>query len=187
MQAAVIFGVVLGDPSSAAAHDEARAAQIHAINSMVGVTWTAGKNARFAGLPLGAAKDLCGVKPGHKEHLLGQVANGNLSVIPKRSVELPDEFDSAEHWPECAKVISDIRDQSNCGCCWAFGAAEAASDRLCIATKGKVVVPLSAQETCFCAQDDGCDGGMLPTAWEYIQKSGLATGGQYKGSGPFGP
>ena len=31
------------------------------------------------------------------------------------------------------------------GCCWAFGAAEAASDRLCIATDAAVKVPLSAQ------------------------------------------
>ena len=29
-------------------------------------------------------------------------------------------------------VAKDIRDQSNCGCCWAFAGAEAASDR-CLA------------------------------------------------------
>jgi hypothetical protein len=43
-------------------------------------------------------------------------------------------------FPKCAKVIGDIRDQSNCGCCWAFGTAEAASDRLCIATGGATQV-----------------------------------------------
>ena len=37
-------------------------------------------------------------------------------------------------------------DQSNCGCCWAFAGAEAASDRMCIATKGKTMVPISAQD-----------------------------------------
>ena len=45
------------------------------------------------------------------------------------------------NWPKCAKVIGDIRDQSMCGCCWAFAGAEAASDRLCIATNGTVAVP----------------------------------------------
>ena len=108
------------------------------------------------------------------------------SPMKLSSVAIPDDFDSETKWPECAKVIGDIRDQSNCGCCWAFAAASAASDRLCIATKGKVAVALSAQETCFCAQDDGCDGGQLDEAWEYIQQNGLATGGQYNNTGPFG-
>ena len=115
---------------------------------------------------------------------------------------LPEAFDAAENWPQCAKVITDIRDQSMCGCCWAFGAvpsspkppavvrappqchgharshtvvatshhthdatrqAEAASDRLCIGTNGSIVLPLSAEDMCFCASSDGCDGGDLFT------------------------
>jgi len=99
---------------------------------------------------------------------------------------LPESFDSEANWPECKTVIGDIRDQSNCGCCWAFGAAEAASDRLCIATKAKIAVPLSAQETCFCASENGCGGGDLFTPWQYISQKGLATGGQFNGTGPMG-
>jgi len=64
-----------------------------------------------------------------------------------------------------------------------FGAAEAASDRLCIASNGTVAVPLSAQETCFCAQEDGCNGGQLQTAWDYINTEGLVTGSQYNHTG----
>jgi len=101
------------------------------------------------------------------------------------NVALPKSFDSEANWPKCAMVIGDIRDQSACGCCWAFGAAEAASDRLCIFSNGTVQVPLSAQETCFCAQMEGCSGGQLETAWDYINTQGLVTGGQYKNSGPF--
>ena len=86
----------------------------------------------------------------------------------------------------CAHVIEDIRDQSNCGCCWAFGAAEAASDRLCIATDGSIAIPLSANELCFCSSVSGCSGGEPEAAWEYIQKHGLATGGQVNSTGPFG-
>jgi len=41
-------------------------------------------------------------------------------------------------------VIGDIRDQSNCGCCWAFAGASAASDRMCIATKGELMAPRAA-------------------------------------------
>jgi len=99
---------------------------------------------------------------------------------------IPDHFDSAENWPQCAKSIGDIRDQSNCGCCWAFGAAEAASDRMCIATNGSLQFPLSAEDVCFCASEDGCGGGDITSPWDFIKNSGAVSGGQYKGSGPFG-
>jgi cathepsin B len=45
--------------------------------------------------------------------------------------DVPDEFDARKQWPNCP-TISEIRDQSNCGSCWAFGAVEAMSDRICI-------------------------------------------------------
>lgn len=48
------------------------------------------------------------------------------------SESIPDNFDSRENWPNC-ESIKEIRDQSTCGSCWAFGAAEAMSDRWCIA------------------------------------------------------
>merc|ERR1712228_511353 len=86
----------------------------------------------------------------------------------------------------CAKIIGDIRDQSNCGCCWAFAGAEAASDRMCIATNATIMLPLSAQDVCFNANFDGCDGGMIDTPWSFIKSTGAVTGGQYQGSGPFG-
>ena len=31
------------------------------------------------------------------------------------AVDVPDSFDSATNWPNCATVIDDIRDQSACG------------------------------------------------------------------------
>ena len=54
-------------------------------------------------------------------------------------IDPPDSFDSETNWPQCADIIGDIRDQSDCGCCWAFGAASAASDRMCIGTNGTLV------------------------------------------------
>jgi len=184
----IVLAALVGKGLATAAkeHDEARTRVIAEINNKPGLLWKAGVNERFAGLPVGAAKDLCGVKPGSKAKLLKGVAEGRIAVKRSSNITLPESFDAATNWPTCGAVISDIRDQSMCGCCWAFGAAEAASDRLCIATGGKIAVALSAQETCFCASDDGCSGGDLETPWSYIKNTGVVTGDQYHNDGPFG-
>merc|ERR1712070_1127358 len=114
---------------------------------------------------------------------------------PLTAVEIPDSFDTETNWPQCAKIIGDIRDQSNCGCCWAFAGAEAASDRMCIATNASMMVPLSAQDVCFNGGgllSHGCNGGQITAPWSYLKTGGwfggkgAVSGGQYQGTGPFG-
>ncbi|KHJ77766.1 papain family cysteine protease, partial [Oesophagostomum dentatum] len=91
-------------------------------------------------------------------------------------------FDSREQWPQCTS-ISTIRDQSDCGSCWAFGAAEAISDRICIASNGKTNVAISSDDVLSCCGKtcgDGCDGGYPIEAWRYWVKHGICTGGSYE-------
>ena len=81
-----------------------------------------------------------------------------MAVLNGRAGRLTAPNGGSRHlgqFPKCAKVIGDIRDQSMCGCCWAFGTAEAASDRLCISTGGKTQIPLSAQDLCFNSNPSG--------------------------------
>jgi len=169
-------------------HFEKRQARVNEINSMPGLTWTAAMQSRFAHEPIGSSKTLCGVKTNWTQDILDAKAAGEMvDFVPTTRVEdIPTDFDSAIAFPTCAKIINDIRDQSNCGCCWAFAGAEAASDRMCIATKGAMNFPLSAQDVCFCGSFAGCDGGQINTPWTHIKFKGVVTGGQYQGSGPFG-
>jgi len=166
-------------------HWHERERVIQDINKMQS-TWKAHHNPRFYNQPVGVAANLCGAKKMRTE-MLKLLPDVEIIKTNKtfKQLGLPDEFDSATNWPQCADMINDIRDQSNCGCCWAFGAAEAGSDRLCIATNATIKVPLSAQDMCFCAEIGGCNGGTLYTAWSRIKSHGLVTGGQYNNSGPF--
>jgi cathepsin B len=156
-------------------------AMVDKINNMTGILWKAGMNQRFNNVPLSAMKSLTGVKPTS----WGAVQRIPRAVFDINDETIPESFDSETNWPKCAKVIGDIRDQSMCGCCWAFAGASAASDRLCIATDGKTAVPLSAQQLCFCSSPDGCDGGQIDTPWDYIANHGAVTGAQqkFKGTG----
>merc|ERR550539_1506581 len=144
-------------------HDPARHREVERINNTPGITWQAGIPTRFKGQPLGTMKTLLGVDTENNlKHIQDGVSAGMYDVVKAPAdFVMPDSFDSETNWPECKNVIGDIRDQSNCGCCWAFGGASAASDRMCIATKAQTKVPLSSTDLCFCASDDGCDGGQI--------------------------
>ena len=57
---------------------------------------------------------------------------------------------------------------------------------MCIASNASLMMPLSAQDVCFNSNFNGCGGGQISTPWNYMQKEGIVTGGQYQDSGPFG-
>jgi len=173
-----------------------RQAMIEEIQNTPGVLWKATPHPRFASEAPGASKALCGVKGDQKMAVSDMVQRGEIvETSVDEQMEIPASFDSAENWPQCAKIIGDIRDQSNCGCCWAFAGAEAASDRMCISTNASTMIPLSAQDVCFNGGgflSQGCNGGQITSPWSYMKKGGLfggkgaVSGGQYQGLGPFG-
>ena len=97
--------------------------------------WNSGPDLRFNG-DMSALSRQCGVnlnkvKQDRQHGLLdGSIKPFVSTDLTTKVEDLPTSFDSAEKWTNCASMINDIRDQSDCGCCWAFAAAEAASDRM---------------------------------------------------------
>lgn len=97
-------------------------------------------------------------------------------------------FDARVQWPKCESVINHVRDQSNCGSCWAHGTTEALNDRICIATNGEFTTLLSVADTTACCDGNscdsfGCNGGQVSNPWDWFKFNGVATGGDYGTSG----
>jgi cathepsin B len=122
--------------------------------------WTAGMNKRFMNVTLAEAKKLCGTK-------LDQPLN--LPAASFKAYDVPAAFDARQKW---GAKIHPIRNQEQCGSCWAFGATEALSDR--IAIQGGPSVVLSPQQLVSCDTSNyGCEGGYLNLAWQYMQTTGV--------------
>merc|ERR1711862_444957 len=149
--------------------EAASLAEIAAEVNAKATTWTAQAPEKF--------QDTEDVKPYLGAYLPGDAKYE--SVGPERtdfdsSVQLPASFDSAEQWPQCS-VIGNVRDQSSCGSCWAFGSVSSFESRACIAT-GKDV-KYSPEQTAFCFNYNGCGGGN--NVWRDFQSEGVVSGGDY--------
>lgn len=95
-------------------------------------------------------------------------AKKDTKHAPVHDDDIPAEFDAREAFPECAEVIGRIRDQSDCGSCWAFASTEAFNDRRCIVgidkgssklgreASAEQLLVLSAEDTTACCHGFRC-------------------------------
>jgi len=71
--------------------------------------------------------------------------------------------------------ITAIKNQEQCGSCWAFSCTESVESTYIIKGKKGVKgqVPLAPQQIVDCdTNDQGCGGGDLPTCYQYLQSAG---------------
>ncbi|KAH7963135.1 hypothetical protein HPB52_019710 [Rhipicephalus sanguineus] len=134
---------------------------IHLIRdlSTCGSCW-AGRNFD-ENVPLSYIKGLMGVHPDSKNYRLPLHYHAE---IPN---DLPEYFDACEHWSHCSSIH--------------LIPAEAISDRICIHTKGRVQVNISAEEllTRCHSCGGGCNGGIPAATWQFYKEKGVVTGGLY--------
>lgn len=94
-------------------------------------------------------------------------------MSPLSDIKLPTNVDYRH------TAVTPVKDQGNCGSCWAFsttGSLEGQHYR-----KTKKLVSLSEQQLVDCSlENDGCGGGLMDKAFEYIHKNnGIDTEAAY--------
>ena len=134
---------------------------VDTVNSY-NTTWKAGINPGFEDLTYEQARCLTGVIPENVSqvlppapHMLGGEEDVWLSSAPTN-------YDAREKYYGC---IGSIRNQGQCGSCWAFAATSALADRLCIYTRRTVDIILSPQQLVSC---DTSSFGKFIHLWSLI-------------------
>jgi len=100
-----------------------------------------------------------------------QEARPNIPVLSpkKNSDRQPAAFD----WRDYGAVTA-VKDQGQCGSCWAFSVVENIESMYIVAKKAtNTTIDLAPQQLVDCDDsDDGCNGGDPPTAYDYIMSAG---------------
>jgi len=103
-----------------------------------------------------------------------------VNALKKRHIAVqqpPFEFDpvgapSTSDWRGSA-ALTPVKDQGQCGSCWAFSATETAETYWYLNGKGAIPT-LAPQQTVSCdTVDQGCNGGDTVTAYAYMETTGL--------------
>jgi len=105
---------------------------------------------------------------GYKKSGLEYGTAVDVEVTEQNLRDLPDSF----NWVDQGKT-TPVKDQQQCGSCWAFSATETIESAWFLA--GNPLVNLAPQQIVDCdTTDSGCNGGWPYNAYAYI----MGTGGQ---------
>jgi C1A family cysteine protease len=116
---------------------------------------------KFMDLTSEEFKQLLGTNPTHDD-------SRPQKNLDQYTAALPTSYD----WRTASKCVTAVKDQGQCGSCWAFSATEGVESAYCIKT-GTLDV-LAPQELVSCDNTcDGCNGGDLPPAFRFVESKGL--------------
>nr|KYP43312.1 Fruit bromelain [Cajanus cajan] len=102
------------------------------------------------------------------------VSDSSLNTIPLNLTGIPSNFD----WRDKG-VVTNVKNQGECACCWAFSTVGAIEGLVGIKTNK--LISLSEQQLLDCDRtNNGCQGGFMVRAFKYIvDNGGIATENNY--------
>jgi C1A family cysteine protease len=101
--------------------------------------------------------------------------NIDHTAFALRRLDLPDQVD----WRQKG-VVNPVKDQGQCGSCWAFSAIGSVESAWAI-QKGKLY-SLSEQQLVDCSSsfgNQGCNGGLMDDAFQYAEQTALCSEQDY--------
>ncbi|CAG2110494.1 unnamed protein product, partial [Medioppia subpectinata] len=149
-----------------------RSEAIDEINSAQSL-WTAGHYPEFEGK---SAYDMYLMSGGPNSRVFNRPSPAPVTAdVAAQAKELPENFD----WRNVNGVnyVTPVRNQGNCGSCYAFSSVGMIETRLAVQTNNTLKPVLSAQDANSCSfYDQGCQGGFpYLVAGKYGQDFGLTT------------
>jgi cathepsin B len=160
--------------------------------------WIDKINSEDHGFKAGYNPYLAGKSLEHMKRLMGTKLDRH-SFAKVRTMEYPEDATvpasfqvGRDKWQNCAGTVNYVKDQADCGSCWAVAASSTIADRICIANyasmppstklnENKPAIDMSAAQIMDCCQwcGQGCQGGYPIDAMKYWAWDGVVTGGWY--------
>ena len=106
---------------------------------------------------------------------------GTRMVAAFEGVETPDSVDWAT-----TDAVTAVKNQGSCGSCWAFSTTGGMEGAYFLKNGKQVSFSEQQLVDCDTAEDQGCNGGLMDNAFQYIAKNGLATEDSYSYTGKDG-
>jgi cathepsin L len=128
-------------------------------NSQPDITFTKGINAYSDLSSAEMKKKLNGYRP--------KPTSAKNYAMPNSDIELPASVD----W-RTQNAVTAVKDQGQCGSCWAFSTTGSVEGAYALATKN--LISLSEQQLMDCSQAEGnesCEGGLMDDAFQFIIKN----------------
>ena len=93
----------------------------------------------------------------------------NIYQSPSIMINQQQSYDFRKAYPGC---VNPVRDQLQCGACWAFAASGTLENRYCMATGSLVILSPQYMINCLTPSEFGCSGGYLDQTFWWLESDG---------------